>query len=151
MSKQHWVIRKAIPKDIPFIYETWLKSYRLDSSLGRLTRSSIFFENYRTVVDKILQDSNTDIACLREDEDIILGYLVSEDKILHYSFVKEAFRKIGIAKSLVLHREVDGILKHKDFKITHETFHVERIVDKYELEFNPYLLFNRATKEQNEQ
>ena len=146
MSTPQWNIRSAIPRDIPFIYETWLKSYKHDSAIGRCTRSGIFFENYRKVVDKILQDSNTDVACLPDDGDVILGYLVSEDNTLHYAFVKEAFRNIGISKSLLMRRTIDGIplVPQNNFTITHKTFYMEQIVDKYKLEFNPYVLFKGA-------
>lgn len=42
------------------------------------------------------------IACLNEDPDVILGYSVMEgDHTLHFVFIKEIWRKMGIAKQLV--------------------------------------------------
>lgn len=42
------------------------------------------------------------VCCLREDPDVILGYAICEgDHILHYVHVKEAWRKFGIATSLL--------------------------------------------------
>ncbi len=48
---------------------------------------------------------NVKIACLKEDENVVLGYSVArkinEVNILDFVFVKSAWRGIGIAKSLV--------------------------------------------------
>lgn len=64
----------------------------------------IFMDNYKKVVEALVDSPNTlvNIACLTEDEDVILGYsILSIDfQTLHYLYVKSAWRKQGIAKRL---------------------------------------------------
>lgn len=142
MINQEWAIRTAVPKDIPFIYSTWLQSYFEDSSLGgSIDRSSIYYENYKLVIDHILasKTSNTLIACLNNDPDVILGYLVKESNTAHYCFVKESFRKLGVAKSLF---SKDGFLIRAR-AATHKTKWATDIMDRFGLDFNPFLLYQR--------
>lgn len=100
----NYVIRAVQGDDIPFIYSTWLKSYRNDSGIGLSVRKSVFFENYRLILDKILQENTTKVlvACKPDEPNVIFGYLVADpsENVLHYVFVKEAFWRLGIAKSL---------------------------------------------------
>lgn len=133
-------IRPAKPLDISFIFETWLKSYKHDSAFGKSTRSYIFFPQYRQVLDSILSDQTTQvfIACHPEVEDVILGYLVVSKDVIHYVFVKESFRNIGIARELYNH--VGGPLI-----LSHRTNFIQPILDKHtELVYNPFTLFNKG-------
>jgi hypothetical protein len=41
------------------------------------------------------------VACLESDPDVILGFSVAQNNVLHFVFVKPQWRKIGIAKMLV--------------------------------------------------
>lgn len=75
------------------------------------------------------------VAVLPDDPSIILGYLVYEPGILHYVFVKEAFTRIGIARSLY---DRAGL----PMTCTHKTVTVRPIMDKYpNIVYNPFLLF----------
>jgi hypothetical protein len=133
-------IRPARPLDIPFIYETWLKSYKHDSAFGKSVRSSVFFPAYGEVIDNILLSSTTIIACHPEEPDIILGYLVYSPTILHYVFVKEAFRGLGIARTLYETAQVPTTLSHR-------TGSVQDILARHsELVYNPFVLFNKENK-----
>ena len=131
-------IRDAHPEDINFIYATWLRSYRTGSSIGRQSRNTIYYREYNKVIDQILNSSTIKIACLDEDELIILGYAVFDRENIHYIFVKEAFRRLGIAKRLV---ESSLILPET---CTHSTYLAEAVIEKFKLTYNPFLLFNRG-------
>lgn len=134
----NWNIRNAEPDDLAFIYQTWLKSYAASSEIGRSVRQSLFFREYRKVIDRLLFSSGVLIASIHEDDKVILGYLVFEPKVLHYCFIKEAFRFSGIAKSLV-EKAMGKEIAHM---YTHHTRQLNPIVEKYELlTYNPFLLF----------
>jgi len=143
--------RFARPDDIPFIYSSWLRSFKHSSALGKSMRSSVFFENYREIIDHILasQHSHVAIACLPDDPNVILGYLVYEivstrEYIFHYCFVKESFRRLGIASALIKSLgHIQNIIH------THKTNCLDGIIDVFtiitasHITYNPLLLYNR--------
>ncbi len=135
-------IRSAVGDDIPFIYSTLLRSYRYDSDLGKSTSKSVFFENYQLVLDKILANPDTQIlvACNPAEQNVILGYLIHEPTTLHYVFVKEAFRQLGVATALYTFAfdELDSV------SVTHVTRSVEPLMrSKSRLVFNPFKLYQK--------
>lgn len=135
MTGAKYEIRLATGNDLPFIYATWLESYRYDSNFGKSHRNNVFFEDYRKVVDLLLQDSEVFIAADSSDPDIIYGYLVREGtKRCHYAFVKGPFRRWGIAATLFKH--AFGALT-TPVEYTHKTYTVIPILDK----LNDRLLF----------
>lgn len=137
--KSEWSIRISDENDLPFIYSTWMKSYRYDSLIGKGCRSSIFYKEYTRVIDHILIQDNTIVyvACHNDSSRVIFGYLVSQPDILHYAFTKEDFFRNGIAKSLY---EKAGSPKF----YTQKTFSVLPLLRKHSnLIFNPFILYQR--------
>lgn len=98
-----FAIRDGAPTDFSFIYATWLHGLYFGCEFFRDTREKTFYDNYKRVIKNILEERHATItvSCLKEDHDVILGYSVSEKDCLHWVFVKESWRKIGIAKSLI--------------------------------------------------
>lgn len=140
--EQEWSIRRASGNDLNFIYDTWLNSYKHDSLFGKIFRTGFFFDEYRYVIDSILANPTTTIliACLPQSPEVILGYLVCNKTHLDYCFVKDAFRNLGIAKSLVNNAYKTTTTPHV---ITHKTSTLGRVlpIGKYDLEYNPFILF----------
>ena len=137
MKNSGWIIRHANPDDIPFIYATWLNSYRTDSDIGKSVKKSIYFKEYVKVLDSILAKDDTTVlvAVLPRNTAIILGYLVFQPSVIHYAFVKESFRKNNIAKSLLI-----DSAQHFNF-FTHRTKKSEPIIKSKltQLDYNPFL------------
>jgi hypothetical protein len=140
-------IRSAQAEDIPFLYSTWLKAMKYDSDIGLSVRKSIFFEQYRQILDNILSDSKVLLAVHPDEPNVIFGYLVyQEPNILHFSFVKETFRRLGIASDLVKIAMAGSPI----YIMTHQTRFLNEIADNlrhYSLTHNPFLLYNKQTKE----
>lgn len=136
-------IRAPNGDDINFIYSTWLKSYKQDSLIGKSCRTGLFFREYRYVIDKILADPTTMvlIACHKTEPAVIFGYLVCEPTALHYIFIKEVFRRLGIATELckVASPASDPLLYH-----THRTSMLDRI--NHKSTHNPFYLFKQGEK-----
>lgn len=106
--------------------------------IGKSVTNTVFFNEYRQILDRVLEDSTTNVACLKDDPSVILGYITFEPgNIIHYCFIKEAFRGFKIAKSLVLSAVTDVKAK---FTITHMTKNIESL-DKI---YNPFILYRRA-------
>lgn len=119
-------IRDACGDDIPFIYATWLESYRYDSYFGKSHRNGVFFSDYRKVIDKLLNDSKVIVACVQDEPGAILGYMVFEPSVLHYVFVKGAFRRLGVATGLCRH----AFVSDAPLTFTHKTYTCLPIIEK---------------------
>lgn len=101
-------IRLAYVEDIPFIFATWLRSYRHSSNFARKISNDIFYKRHHMVIDLILKRTGSTVLVAHPigEPDVILGYLVSETQnidalpVVHYTYVKRSFRQMGIAKAL---------------------------------------------------
>lgn len=79
------------------------------------------------------------VACLKDDPDVILGYSVWQDdiddeKILHWLHVKGGWRNIGLGKSLI-----PANVK----TITHLTksgLGMRASMEKWDWQYNPFLI-----------
>ncbi len=104
---QIFTIRDAEEGDRPFIFSTWLRGMFYGNQWFGQVPKDIFMANYHRVIENLLESPGTivKVACLTDDKDIILGYSVYRDagdgSVLDYVFVKQAWRKVGIGKSLV--------------------------------------------------
>ena len=134
----NWIIRPPQEQDIPFVYATWLRSYHVDTDYIQMMRKSTYFENYRLVLDHILSSADTDIVCLKDTPEVILGYLISQPKTIHYIFVKDAFRHLGIAEDLISKRFPED----QEITCTHATKSILPFLKRNTLiNFNPFTLY----------
>lgn len=132
MEKRELVtIRPGALTDEPMIFSAWLHSLRHENALFRLIEQEAYFRHYHEIIRRILDRPQTIvlIACLREDEDVNLGFSVLEPNILHWVFVKPAWRGIGL-----MHDLVPNEIKY----ITHFTRMGLKIKPKH-VEYNPFL------------
>ena len=97
-------IRDGKANDLHLILATFLRGLYYGDSWFSLIPKNIFMANYKRVIEAILSNPNTavKVACLPDDPDVILGYsIISKDgQTLHWVYVKSAWRKKGIGKSL---------------------------------------------------
>ena len=135
-------IRPANADDIPFIYASWLNSYKTDSHIGLSTTKTVFMDNYKLVIDHILAaaDSHVLVACKEDEPHVIFGYLVSQPNILHYVFVKKAFWNLGIARDLF---NTAFFIPNEPVQVTHITRDITSLPSN--CTYNPYILFNKGT------
>lgn len=151
--------RRPTPECLSFIYSSWLKSFRIYSRWAKAVPAQIYFGNHKRVVQKLLEDSGVLIACNPECPDQIFGYAVYQPTaggvaVLHYLYVKQPYRKMGIATALfreALHRsehrsELPVAVTHIPDREFREdggarwTSMWDRLRDKWSLVFNPYIL-----------
>lgn len=97
-------IRDIKEEDKSFILATFLRGLYYGNSWFSLIPKDIFMNNYKVIAQALLDSPNTTtkIACLKEDENVILGYsiLSSDFQTVHWVYCKAAWRKKGIGKSL---------------------------------------------------
>jgi hypothetical protein len=98
-------IRLGKDEDKNLILATFLRGLYYGESFFSQIPKDIFMSCYKRVAQALVNDKNTviKIACLKEDPDVILGYslLSSDEKTVYWCFVKAAWRRKGIAKTLV--------------------------------------------------
>jgi GNAT superfamily N-acetyltransferase len=84
------------------IYATWLRSYEASSLMTKLVPREQFFAGHHKVLDGIFaRDPQVRLAVLPADTEVVLGWLVREGAVVHYVYVKPAFRRYGIARALL--------------------------------------------------
>jgi hypothetical protein len=89
--------------DEAFVYKTFLEGLRYGNETFRQMDKIQFYENYRKVLNSLIQKKETQIkiAALKEDPDVILGYAITRPEIVDWIFVKKSWRRLGIAKDLI--------------------------------------------------
>lgn len=98
-------IRDYKESDKNFILATFLRGLYYGDSWFSTIPKDIFMDNYKLVAERIIGDPriNIRLAVLREDNDVILGYsiLSADHKAVIWSYTKTAWRRQGIARSLL--------------------------------------------------
>ena len=97
-------IRGYRSEDKNFIKATFLRGLYYGNDFYNLIPKQIFMDNYKNVAEALVSGNyQINVACLKDDTDVILGFSVlSKDfATIDWVFVKAAWRKQGIAKSLL--------------------------------------------------
>lgn len=135
-------IREAQEGDIPFIFSSWLKSFR-SGLMNKEVDNTIYFSEHHKLTERLLKRSTTLMAVSPDDPATIYGYICFEKIeglfVLHYVYVKHTFRAMGVMRQLM---KATG----QDFKtaglFSHMTKIFERLSLKYDLIYHPYILIN---------
>lgn len=140
MAQEEIVIRQYQPADRAFITNSWLKSYKDESNFAKGIPSPLYYEWHGEIVNRILdRDSATTlIAASQSDDDVIIGYSVTEKihlkTVIHYVYVKRAFNGLGICKMLL---DVAQKIEYS----SHMTRSGMGLADKMKIKYCPYYLF----------
>ena len=145
------VCRGYLSVDEPFVYHSWLKSYRGTWSDGlnpvRHVEKERYYKNQSELIGDLLATSVVLVAANSEDIDQIFGYIVGLPidlgLCIHYIFVKQPFRKLGVAT--LLFSELQRGTKTQGLEVfsTHATgvFH-DILGPKFGITYDPYILWN---------
>lgn len=84
------------------IFSKWLRSLRYGNEYFKLIDQASYFLTYHKYIESILARPyvEVDIAALTDDHDVVLGFSVTENNVLHYVHVQKDHRRQGIAKEL---------------------------------------------------
>ena len=131
-------IRTATEQDVPFIFNSWLRSYKASQ---RTVTPAVYFDFQHKLVQSILQRSNVNMLCSPDDSQQLFGYLVHEVidsvPVLHYGYIKHDFRQLGLMSVLLKHA---GVARDSGAYYTHETNSIFKVRNSYKLlVYNPYL------------
>jgi hypothetical protein len=122
--------------DTNFIMATFLKGLYYGAPWVSEIPKDVFMDNYKVIAENLINSPNTvvKIACLKEDPNVMLGYsiLSADYKVIHWVFVKAAWRKQGIMRA---------IIPQYPIAVTHLTTVGKILLPKYkDCIFNPFLI-----------
>ncbi len=138
------LIRPYEPEDQALIFSSWLQSYwdGLVRYLLPVAKTTYYGEQHR-LIDRAFHRPGTVtvIAASSAEPHVIIGWLMAERtpkaEILHYVYVKEPFRRLGIARTM-LSAVGKGLAT---LQYTHTTKRWQQIMQRYpDAVFNPWLL-----------
>jgi ribosomal protein S18 acetylase RimI-like enzyme len=136
-------VRRALEADAPFIFNSWLKSYRF-GDLARNCDNAVYFNEHHKVIERLLKRCETFIACAESDPATIYGYICFERVegmlVVHYVYVKHTFRNMGIAKELM--KETAHVPEQTAALYTHHAEIARKLQIKLNLVYHPYILIN---------
>jgi predicted membrane metal-binding protein len=124
-------IREPSPGDINFFLSTMLKGLYYGDSWFSEIDQEIFFSVYEPFVKNILINNYVKVACLEDDPDVIISYIVYRDTNIVFSFTKKSYRRLGIMKLLC----PSGMKT-----VSHLTKQGNSIRKKLGLKFNPFII-----------
>jgi predicted GNAT family acetyltransferase len=136
-------IREYQPADESFVFSSWLNSYQKNSPATEAISKYVFFKFHHPILTRILKRETTEvtIACLKDDPEVVIGYLAIEKletppAIIHFCYVKSAFRRMGIARKLMESSD----LNPNECHYTHHTHPVDWWISRMfpKLSYNPY-------------
>ena len=137
-------LRELTEDDKAFIFTSWIKSnwkvYPNPSIIADL-----YLPEMREMIGKLLDTANTLIVCASDDRSHILGFVVFEyiEDILHihYLYIKNAFRNVGLARSVISAIYPD--IKNKPIVATSNFILFQKLKANYMISYNPFFIPHR--------
>lgn len=137
--------RPPTEDEMAFIYSGWLRSHRY-SRFAVDIPGPIYFDNHKKVVELLLSTGRIVVACNPDHPDQLFGFVCYQPThggaaVMHYLYVKQPFRRFGIATAMYRHVQVDACHDPGMAVVaTHLTEHGAMLRDKWGLVFNPYVI-----------
>lgn len=134
-------LRPATESDVNFIFKSWLRCYR-HSFNTRGCENPVFFAQHHKLIEGLCKKASIVIACNHDDISQIYGFICSEMvdnlPVIHFVYVKEMFRRMGVAALLA---ENAGFKREAPVFYTHRTYSSEGLEKKFAMVYNPYLSY----------
>ena len=108
------LLRQPEPDDraLGFVLDSWVKTVAADSPWAVATAGStphaptplpppLIKYHHDIILKKLIPHSDITLACDPDDADTIWGYICTDGELLHFIYVKAAFRGFGIGGCLL--------------------------------------------------
>lgn len=107
-------MRPMRPDERAFVLDSWIRSYYDGStSYLRWISKPAFCALYDDVCRKLTRDCQVMVEPAPGDDEIIAGWACSEQGGLHYVYVREAYRRAGIASALIAGKDAESWYSHE--------------------------------------
>ena len=130
------LVRLASSSDASLVYSTWLRSY---ADQHKDQHRGILYKSHRKIIRNLMEKSITVMAVMDDDPNQIFAWMCglrskSGPLLVHYCYVKDAFRQLGLAKLLLRHFE------HRSGEpviCSHKGYVYKSLRDRYNLFYVP--------------
>lgn len=104
-STPDFVVRPAVDEsELNYVRKTWLREYADEAAPPvRLTFGPphIYDREHKYCLEAVLERGAVTIACRPSVSSGICGFAVTEDRVVHFVYVKHRWRQLGVAKLLL--------------------------------------------------
>lgn len=108
--------RPMEPGDVNFVLDSWIRSYRESPWAGVVPNHRFFEVMHEAIEGLIARGTKVVVACAKTDTTRILGWVAYErlhDGVAcHYVYVKDPFRRRGLATELLKHATAQVDARH---------------------------------------
>lgn len=136
-------VRDMAAEDIPFVFNSWLKSFR-NGRMCKEVDNTVYFTEHHKTLQRLMSRSKVLIAHPDGQPETICAYVCYEILhgvfVLHYAYTKQPFRSLGLMRELLKHSGHD--VKNVAGCFSHMTPIWEKIYPRYSLVYQPYTLIN---------
>lgn len=101
------------PSDTAFLYAAWIGSYEKSPWAGVLPQHAAYTIHKATIAQLFARGMAVSMAVNPDDHDQIIGFIayepgrLNESSLLHFVFVKDLFRRSGVAIQLLAFANFD--------------------------------------------
>jgi hypothetical protein len=103
MSQIPKLLRPPKPSDLPFIYNSWLRSYK--ESPDNPIQGEAYYSYHKMLIISILERAQISILCDPQYPDTIYGYAIYEftddSIVMHWLQVRYTFKRLGFARFIL--------------------------------------------------
>lgn len=133
-----YTFRSYVETDIPFIQSSWGSSYYKGAFYKRYLSPQDFHKHHRPIRERFFERDGTAVivCCATDNPDLIIGWIAVEKPkesrglILHYVYVKQAFKGEKISNELI-----KRALPDKPVMVTHMTERALNIMERKKIEY----------------
>ena len=104
MSHLPFVLRDKTENDEALIYNSYLLSYKNNTD-NRYVPNIIYYKHQAKILDYLLQNANTLVACFPEDPEEIMGWIIYENLtdnfMVHYIYIRGLHEGKGLATDII--------------------------------------------------
>lgn len=132
---EEFKIREARGDDLPFLLNSYIRSYR-KAPMNQRVPDSLYFDFHPDVAKQLLKRSSVLVACDLQFDNQLYGYIMFEPvgddfACVHWMYVKAIYRRLGVATDLI---------KALNRKISYYTHFNDncKFFGKYDLKYVPW-------------
>lgn len=130
------LVRLASSPDSALVYSTWMRSY---ADQNKDQHRGILYKSHRKIIRNLMEKSVTVMAVMDDDPNQIFAWMCgirtkTGPLLVHYCYVKDAFRRLGLAKLLL------GYFEHRSGEpiiCSHKGYVYKSLRDRYNLFYVP--------------
>ena len=143
------LLRKCEPDEraLGLVADSWTKTVAAESPWSSPPHTtpppppSLLIYEHDTLLKRIIRTSTLTLACDPDDEDTVWGFVCADGDLLHFIYVKSAFRGFGIGGCLFRAASLPG----GNIVISHRTKSLFIAFPKVRFLWNPYRMFSDGT------